>query len=141
MPCPVSWIVPGSEEGIPYCRVFSVVPRAQNGKRCAAFTSLRTPGLRTNVKRIFSFQGLRLEGFVSHHEPALCITTIVQGKVGSFESIEGSFRGEISDDGEVLFSLPLPLPQSVMRPPISTQTCILRGAEYTYSQSRTPFSY
>lgn len=130
MPCPVGWTVPGSQEGIPCCRIFPGVPRAHRGRGSAAFTSLRTPGLQTNIKRTFPFPGLSWEGSVSHGEPVCCVTTNVQGKVGfdHLESIEGSFRGEISGSSEVFLPVFLPLPQSVMRSPLFTQACVpLRG--------------
>lgn len=65
VPCPVSWIVSGSEEGVPCCRIFSGVPGAQNGRGSAALISFRAPGLQPNVKRTFPSSGLKLKGSVS----------------------------------------------------------------------------
>lgn len=103
---------------------------------------LANPTLQPNVKRTFLFPGLKLEGSVSPHEPVVCITTAIQGKSGfdHSESIEGSFKGEISGNDEVLFSLPLPL-QSVMRFPLSTQTWVPLRGQVHLCWTRTPLSY
>lgn len=67
----------------------------------------------TNIKRTFPFPGLKLEASVSPGEPVFRVTTTVQGKVGSdcWEVLKAAFGVRFSPgNGEVLLSLPLPLP-------------------------------